>query len=41
MDQMIERNRRIIQYIDGVAVHWYATVGMLFPDFYELFLTKL
>ena len=41
MEQMIERNRSIIQYIDGVAVHWYATVDMIFPDFYELFLTKL
>jgi len=41
IDQMIRRNNTIIKYIDGIAVHWYATEDMTFPDFYELFLTKL
>ncbi len=41
IDQMITRNTSIIQYIDGIAVHWYATEDMTFPDFYEIFLTKL
>jgi glucosylceramidase len=39
--QMIQRNNSIIQYIDGIAVHWYATEDMTFPDFYEIYLTKL
>ncbi|CAF2923196.1 unnamed protein product [Rotaria sp. Silwood2] len=41
IDRMIKRNRTIDQYIDGIAVHWYATEDMTFPDFYELFLAKL
>lgn len=41
IDQMIKRNISIIKYIDGIAVHWYATEDMTFPDFYELYLTKL
>jgi glucosylceramidase len=41
IQQMISRNNTITQYIDGIAVHWYATVDMTFPDFYELFLTQL
>jgi glucosylceramidase len=41
IDEIIKRNTSIIQYIDGIAVHWYATEDMTFPDFYELFLTKL
>ncbi|CAF2091942.1 unnamed protein product [Rotaria magnacalcarata] len=41
IDKMIKRNTSIIPYIDGIAVHWYATEDMTFPDFYEIFITKL
>ena len=41
IDQLIRHNKSVIDYIDGIAVHWYATEDMTFPDFYEIFLTKL
>lgn len=40
INQMIRRNTSVIEYIDGIAVHWYATEDMTFPDFYEIYLTK-
>ena len=40
IDRMIRRNTSVIDYIDGIAVHWYATEDMTFPDFYEIYLTK-
>ncbi|CAF0939439.1 unnamed protein product [Adineta steineri] len=38
---MINRNTSINKYVDGIAVHWYATVDMIFPDFYEMYITRL
>ncbi|CAF1239955.1 unnamed protein product [Adineta steineri] len=39
--EIINRNTSINKYVDGIAVHWYATVDMIFPDFYEMYLTRL
>jgi glucosylceramidase len=41
INQMISHNSTVTKYIDGIAVHWYATEDMTFPDFYEITLTKL
>ncbi|CAF1489745.1 unnamed protein product [Adineta steineri] len=38
---MINLNTSINKYVDGIAVHWYTTVDMIFSDFYEMYLTRL
>ena len=40
IEKIIKRNTSIIPYIDGIAVHWYASEDMTFPDFYEIIITQ-